>query len=136
MKKIAALPLEELVGDLRADLQSLNKILTSPEIPKALASLDQTLAAARGLVTQVEAQSGPLLSSLRDTAERASDAIAATDKILNSAEEILGPDSATRYNLVTMMEELSQAARSIRVLADYLEQHPDALVRGKGGFSQ
>ena len=29
------------------------------------------------------------------------------------------------------LQEVSRAARSIRVLADYLERHPDALLRGK-----
>jgi len=31
------------------------------------------------------------------------------------------------------MTELSAAARSIRLLADYLNQHPESLLRGKGG---
>jgi hypothetical protein len=30
------------------------------------------------------------------------------------------------------MVELAAAARSIRVLMDYLEQHPDSLLFGKG----
>jgi paraquat-inducible protein B len=30
------------------------------------------------------------------------------------------------------LRELSDAARSLRVLADYLERHPEALLRGKG----
>ena len=34
------------------------------------------------------------------------------------------------------MEEMARAARSIRVFADYLDQHPDALLRGKGGAGQ
>jgi len=29
------------------------------------------------------------------------------------------------------MQELARAARSLRVLADYLERHPEALLRGK-----
>jgi paraquat-inducible protein B len=29
--------------------------------------------------------------------------------------------------------EVSRAARSVRVLADYLERHPEALIRGKQG---
>jgi len=29
------------------------------------------------------------------------------------------------------MQELARAARSLRTLADYLEQHPEALIRGK-----
>jgi len=31
------------------------------------------------------------------------------------------------------MKELKNAARSIRVLAEYLERHPEALIHGKGG---
>ena len=29
------------------------------------------------------------------------------------------------------MQEIARAARSLRVLADYLERHPEALIRGK-----
>jgi len=29
------------------------------------------------------------------------------------------------------LKELSAAARSLRTLADYLERHPEALIRGK-----
>ena len=35
------------------------------------------------------------------------------------------------YDLTTALEELSEAARSIRVLTAYLERHPDALIMGK-----
>jgi paraquat-inducible protein B len=38
-----------------------------------------------------------------------------------------------RDDLNSLFEELSRAARSFRVLADYLEAHPDALIRGKAG---
>jgi paraquat-inducible protein B len=34
------------------------------------------------------------------------------------------------------MQELTEAARSIRFLTDYLEQHPEALIRGKGGSEE
>jgi paraquat-inducible protein B len=30
------------------------------------------------------------------------------------------------------MEELSDAARAIRLLVDYLERHPDSIIYGKG----
>jgi paraquat-inducible protein B len=38
-----------------------------------------------------------------------------------------------RYELKRLMSELASAARSIRVLAEYLEHNPDALLRGKPG---
>lgn len=136
LKEVASLPLTEIATDLRSNLRDLDSILKSPEIPKAIASLDETLTAAKTLVTQLEAESGPLMKSLRQTADRAGVAIADTENILKEAEGILGADSETRYNLVSMMAELSQAARSIRILTDYLEQHPEALIRGKGGYAQ
>ena len=36
-------------------------------------------------------------------------------------------------NSTARLQEVSRAARSIRILADYLERHPEALVRGKTG---
>ena len=35
--------------------------------------------------------------------------------------------------LGSTLQEVSRAARSLRVLADYLERHPEALIRGKTG---
>jgi paraquat-inducible protein B len=54
---------------------------------------------------------------------------------LASANSLVGPESPVRYDLNALMKELSGAARSIRVFADYLERHPDALLRGKPGFA-
>ena len=34
------------------------------------------------------------------------------------------------------LREVSDAARSLRVLADYLERHPEALLRGKKGEAE
>jgi paraquat-inducible protein B len=43
----------------------------------------------------------------------------------------LGEDSELIYELTKMLKELTSAARSMRVLADYFAQHPEALVQGK-----
>jgi paraquat-inducible protein B len=54
---------------------------------------------------------------------------------LASADAMVGSNSQTRYDLDSMLKELAGAARSIRVLTDYLERHPEALIRGKAGFA-
>jgi paraquat-inducible protein B len=51
----------------------------------------------------------------------------------NTADCIISPDSPQGQELGNTVSEISRAARSIRVLADYLEQHPEALWRGKPG---
>jgi Ca2+-binding RTX toxin-like protein len=42
-------------------------------------------------------------------------------------------DSRLGYELVRALRDVADAARSLKTLADYLERHPDALIRGKGG---
>ena len=48
-----------------------------------------------------------------------------------NARNILAEDSHTHYNLDVALEELAAAARSLRIMADYLEQNPDALLKGR-----
>jgi len=45
---------------------------------------------------------------------------------------LAGDNSPVRLELIKTLNEFSAAARSFRVLADYIENHPEALVRGKG----
>jgi len=52
---------------------------------------------------------------------------------LDNAGRIVEPDLALGEQLGTTLEELARAARGLRGLADYLERHPESLVRGKTG---
>ncbi len=53
------------------------------------------------------------------------------DKTMASIQSMIAPNSVMRYDLGTALEEAATAMRSIRVLASYLERHPDALIYGK-----
>src|SRR2546430_1640804 len=44
---------------------------------------------------------------------------------------VLGEDSALRYDLANTLQEMTKTAKSLRTFADYLERHPEALLRGK-----
>jgi paraquat-inducible protein B len=50
---------------------------------------------------------------------------------LESVNRTLQPDSGLAQSTVDTMRELSRTAASFRALADYLERHPEALIRGK-----
>ena len=52
---------------------------------------------------------------------------------LDNANHFVEPNSVQSQELDGALQEVTRAARSIRVLADYLERHPDALIRGKTG---
>jgi paraquat-inducible protein B len=52
---------------------------------------------------------------------------------LDNANRYVEPESAQGQELDSSLQEVGSAARSVRVLADYLERHPEALLRGKQG---
>ncbi|HYA34140.1 MAG TPA: MlaD family protein [Candidatus Binataceae bacterium] len=56
--------------------------------------------------------------------------VSARDTI-NNANTVLEPNSVQREKFDKTLNEVGRAARSVRVLADYLERHPEALLRGK-----
>lgn len=85
------------------------------------------------LVKNVDAQVTRLGSSIDEAAKSAAAALVEAKKTLNTIEGLTGEDSQLIYQITTTLKELSAAARSIRVWADYLERHPEALLRGKGG---
>ncbi|MEX3957477.1 intermembrane transport protein PqiB [Trinickia sp. EG282A] len=66
-----------------------------------------------------------------DIAPDAKSTLAAAREALSSANRTLQSDSPLQQSTAETMHELSRAAVSIRSLAEYLERHPEALIRGK-----
>jgi len=63
---------------------------------------------------------------------------ATSDSMQHAAEAasgVLGASGAQSADLPRLMQQLRDAARAVRELADYLNQHPDALLRGRRGDS-
>ncbi|NPT46946.1 MCE family protein [Paraburkholderia sp. 1N] len=66
-----------------------------------------------------------------EVAPQAAQTLAAAQSALDSANNALQPDSALSQNTGDAMKELARTAAAFRTLADYLERHPEALIRGK-----
>ncbi len=58
--------------------------------------------------------------------------LGSADRVLRNTDSTLfGKDSPAPQDLRDMLQELTRTARSVRVLVDYLERHPEILIRGK-----
>ncbi|GAB5101306.1 PqiB family protein [Caballeronia sp. HLA56] len=66
-----------------------------------------------------------------EVAPDAKSTMAAARQALDSANRALQSDSPFQQNTTETMQELSRAAVSVRSLAEYLEAHPESLIRGK-----
>jgi len=51
---------------------------------------------------------------------------------LATSKAVLETDSPLQYQMKETLEELSDAARSLRILVEYLENHPESIISGKG----
>lgn len=101
------------------------------DLKTALVSLNETLKDARGVINRFDAEVVP---SLKTTLDEARSALGAADRMLTSTEATLtGPAAPGQLELRNAMTEIARAARSLRALTDYLERHPEALIRGKTG---
>jgi paraquat-inducible protein B len=113
LNKLDNLPLDAIVAEVKQDLTALRRTLD--DTSKLLSRIDTELV-------------DPLKTTLEDTRR----AIAAADRMLtNTDATLVGKDAPVQQDLRDALQEMVQAARSLRVLTDYLERHPEALIRGK-----
>ena len=136
LSRVAELPLEELVQDLQSTIRAIDSRIRAPEIDTILEELVATTVSVREVAGRLDTRSEPLLRGLGQTLASAERAIGDIGRAAAEAQDMLDDDSSLRFDLQDLLRELNQAARSIRVFAEYLERHPEALVRGKGGGFQ
>src|SRR5215213_2566800 len=133
LNKIAGLPLDELVGNLAKAADGLEAIVNSPDVQGASTTLGATLAQVQKLVSRLDAGADPLLGGVTAAAASADVTLRQAQAAIASIQRTVGPASGLTDDAGNVMQELTRAARSIRVFADYLDRHPDALLRGKAG---
>lgn len=112
-KKLEKLPLDAISKNLLGTLDTLNT---------SLLNVDKLL---KGFDSQVTPElKGALLGARRT--------LAAAERSLNSLDSTYaGQDAPVQQDLREALQEVTRAARALRVLADYLERNPSALIRGK-----
>jgi paraquat-inducible protein B len=113
--KIGKVPFDEIGVNLQATLANANA---------ASMTLTETLGSAREAIEQLSPEAQKALVGVRDTLASAQSTLEALDR--NLAQ----PDAPLQRNANEALAELRRAARALRVLADYLQQHPESLLRG------
>ncbi len=98
-------------------------------VASLLKNLDKTVVGVRGTLTNADS----LMQNLDKTLGTARITLTNADSLLNNAGTMIAPDSAMNTGLDILLQQGGDAARALRVLADYLERHPEALIHGKAG---
>ncbi len=160
-KTLGNIPIGEIADKVEKTLDGIEKLVNSPDLKETLVSVHKTVDDVHVFLKNLDSQVKPLatsteltlseakklfknsaqlainldsripklIASLKDTSDAAGATIKTAD---NAVERFAGANSPLRLELIKTLNEFSSAARSFRVLAEYLENHPEALIKGKG----
>ncbi len=130
--KLSQLPIRQIGENVRAITERMNALVSSPQLQDSIRHLDRTLAELDKTMQEVEPQVGPTLESAHHAVDSLRKAASEIDATSASARKMMGASAVSpNGNLEQALHELTGAARAIRTLADYLDQHPEALLRGR-----
>jgi paraquat-inducible protein B len=93
--------------------------------------VEATLKDFQKLAVNTDARLGPMMAALQKAAVSAEATLGQTQRTAAVIDATLNDDSPLRYDLGNALKEIQAAARSLRALTDYLDQHPEAVVVGK-----
>lgn len=133
--------------DLQASIGSLNQLLKdtdalvknlNTEIGPLASNIRGTTDAARAAFVQAEktlrfdeGAPGQIALSIKETLSEANATLKETHTAVKNLNGIAVQNANLGYEIGRTLEQIAELSRSIRVLADYLERHPEALLRGK-----
>ncbi|GAC1377194.1 MAG: MlaD family protein [Aquirhabdus sp.] len=103
--KLTKFPLNEIGQDVRKTLANMNT---------AIESTDK-------LVKQLDSKTAPAMQATLDDAR----------KTMQSTQTILASDAPMQQDIRRAVQQMTRAAASLQLMSDYIEQHPESLIRGK-----
>lgn len=125
MDKLNAVPIAEISQNVRQVTSRLKLLVDSPKIEDSIDHLDRTLQSVDSITAEVKPRIGPLIDKLDQAADQLQSTAGAARDIMSGTG---GPQDA---NLPAAIEQLTEAARSMRALTEYLQRHPEAIIKGK-----
>src|SRR5688572_12897417 len=124
--RIEGLPIEEIAENLRSTSARINTLVQDRNIDQSLQRLNRSLANVEKVTATASENVGPIVESLRNAASAAETAAGQVQGLIGTAA------ARQNYDLGEMVKELTRAAEAVRALAAYLEENPDALLKGRG----
>jgi len=145
MNKLADLPLDQMLENLRKTLESARTLLDSPDlhgalagarratekVPPALEEVRAAVADARTLMDTIGGETRSTASEARKAIGAAREALDRVDRTMRTLGTTLEGTDDARIRAAQTLEELSRALKALSNLVDYIQTHPEAVILGK-----
>jgi len=123
--RIEGLPIEDIAGHLRSTAARIDSLVHDPALDQSLQRLNASLGDVEKVAATTRENIGPIVASLRNAA-------ASAEQAATRAQQLMATAPRQNYDLGNMVMELTKAAEAVKTLANYLEENPDALLKGRG----
>lgn len=123
-EKVNSLDFESMQASLETLIEDTRTLLNSPEVEKVVTQLSEVLEALNGISKTITTHADGTLVQLRRTLDELEAASGKAGRWMDTS----GP---AYRGFVEALDEIREAARSLRILVDYLERNPNALITGK-----
>gem|GEM_PF-2486506 len=131
LDKLADAPIDRMFADMQASAAALKDLVNGPQLRGALDELRTASVELRDVVKRFGDHSDALMNNLGETMRSTNRLIDRTGQTLATIDRQVGDRSPLLADIRGLVQQLDGAARSIRLLAEYLERNPDALISGK-----
>jgi paraquat-inducible protein B len=131
LSQVDGMPFRQIGDNLNALLSGANALTTSPELKQTLQSMAVMMADTEALMKRVDAGATPALQRLPEMANSLQVMLANTNRLVTSTDTGYGANSSFHRDVDRLMNQTGDMVQSLRVLADLLNRHPEALIRGR-----
>lgn len=130
-KSIASVDVGAIAAKLERVLDSVDALVASKDLKGSIAALEKTLVNIDKLSRNADAQIDPLVKEIRGTLATANKTLDGVDKTALEYKDLASQNRNIGYDIHKTLVEVQALSRSLRSLVDYLDRHPEALIRGK-----
>ena len=128
--------LDDFMSNLNDVLTHVRQVLDTLPLASTLDSMQVAVSDLRRFINNLDARTGELVGSADETLAAFRRAAESTEPVMQQAGELLESTRKLERPLAEQtletLDELGRAARSIRLLAEFVERNPNAIIFGKG----
>ncbi|MGH6875950.1 MAG: MlaD family protein [Rhizomicrobium sp.] len=125
-------PIDQIAQNVLDITHHVDSLVSSPQLQDSIAQLDASLRQIHETTANVGPKIAQLVQQLRSTADKIDQTAGQIDQVAHTADKTLG-GAPSQNGISSTLQEVTDAARSLRELANYLDRHPEALIKGRSG---
>ena len=131
LSKINRIDFDKIGSSLVSAATGIDQTINGPQIKATLVALEKAMIDVQDIARKLDTDATPALKRLPAIAVQLQDAVTKANRLIGSVDKGYGDSSKFLRDLDRLLPQLTEAARSIRTLADLLSRHPEALIKGR-----